>query len=175
MQARAFSTNRPHPSITSPARSRLTTTWPLQPGPLATSVGGYCNQPSSVSGGEAEGSWYVGMANSVHPPEASLASSVPPPSSRERRSSGTTLNYNHICCQYSTGHAPARLPSCRPAVDLQRATPHEGRVLEIDANHPTSPALAAYRTNLPFPSLQTLFCHGGRKQVSIRFCLVHVF
>ena len=72
--------------LVSPTRrvSRLTTTWPLQPGPLATSVGEYCNQPSSVSGGEAEGHGTWAMANSVHPPEASRAYSVHPPPTRAR-------------------------------------------------------------------------------------------
>jgi hypothetical protein len=60
MQARTSITNRPHPGITHPARSKLKTTWPPQPGPLASPVGVYCNKPSFVSGGEAEGLWYVG-------------------------------------------------------------------------------------------------------------------
>ena len=122
MQARTFTTNRPHPGITHPARSRLTTTWPLQPGPLATSVGEYCNQPSFVSGGEAEGPWYVGDGQLCSSSRGKSCFFVPSPNTR-KRSSGATLLYNHTCCQYSKGHAPARLPSCRPAVDLQRATP----------------------------------------------------
>ena len=151
MQARTFTTNRPHAGITHPARSKLTTTWPLQPGPLATSLGEYCNQPSFVSGGEAEdcGMWV--MANSVHPLEASRASSVSPFNTR-KISSGAILFYHHIYCQYSKGQAPARPPSCRPAVDLQRATPP----CAGNRRQPSHLAylLRPYRRNLPFQAFK---------------------
>ena len=67
-----------------------------------------------------------------------------------------------------------RPPAFRPAVLQSTCRELHHRVLEIDANHPTSPAFCGLSQESTFPSLQTLFCHGGRKQVSIRPCLVHV-
>ena len=142
MQARTSSTNRPHPGITHPARSKLKTTWPLQPGPLATSVGEYCNQPSFVSGGEAEGPWYVGdgqLCSSSRGKSCFFCSSPQHPKEDHRLVPPSSI-IAFAASTVSKGHAPARLPSCRPAVELQRES-YTTRVLEIDANHPTSPAL----------------------------------
>jgi hypothetical protein len=121
MQAQTSNTNRPHPGITHPARSRLTTTWPLQPEPLASSVGVYCNKPSSVSGGEAEDSWYVGDGQLCSSSKGKSCffcfSSV-----TRRKIIWCYLRLQYLLPSLLEGHAPSRLPSCRPVVDLQRAT-----------------------------------------------------
>ena len=172
MQARTFTTNRPHAGITHPARSRLTTTWPLQPGPLATSVGEYCNQPSFVSGGEAEGPWYVGDGQLC---SSSRGKSCFFRSSPQTRARDRLVLPSSIITLAASILKATRPPAFRPAVLQSTCRELHHRVLEIDANHPTSPAFCGLSQESTFPSLQTLFCHGGRKQVSIRSCLVHVF
>ena len=142
MQARTSITNRSHPGITHPARSRLTTSWPPQPGPSAVSAAAYCNQPSFVSGGEAEGPWYVGdgqLCSSSRGKSCFFCSS-PQHAEEDHRLVPPSSIITFAASTISKGHEPARLPSCRPAVELQRES-YTTRVLEIDANHPTSPAL----------------------------------
>lgn len=112
--------------LVSPTRrvSRLTTTWPLQPGPLATSVGEYCNQPSFVSGGEAEGPWYVGDGQlcSSSRGKSCFFRSSPPTRARDR----LVLPSSIIIFAASILKA-TRPPAFRPAVlqstCRERATP----------------------------------------------------
>lgn len=80
-----------------------------------------------------------GRRPTLHPAKASLTSSVAP-SACEKRSSETLVLVDPIDLTYFildlNGHAPLGL--CL-AGDLQRAT-YTRRELEIDADHPTSPA-----------------------------------
>ena len=125
MQARAFSTNRPHPGITHPARSRLTTTWPLQPGPLATSVGEYCNQPSFVSGGEAEGPWYVGdgqLCSSSRGKSCFFCFSLHHHAKEDRLVLPSTIIISAASIQQAT-RPPAFRPAVLQSTCRERATP----------------------------------------------------
>ena len=157
MQARTFTTNRPHAGITHPARSRLTTTWPLQPGPLATSVGEYCNQPSFVSGGEAEGSWYVGDGQpcSSARGKSCFFRSSPPTRERDRLvlpSSIITLAASILKATRPPAFRPAVLQStCReratpPCAGNRRQPSHLARLLRpiagIYLSKPSNPVLS---------------------------------
>ena len=102
----------------------------------------------SVSSGEAEGRWYVVATDSFHPTQASLASFTVL-TARKRRSPGTRCAVCPNSLRLSS--TATRLPTSALQTSLHSYT---RRALEIDANHPTRPPSAAYRSNLlPNPIL----------------------
>ena len=137
--------------LVSPTRrvSRLTTTWPLQPGPLATSVGEYCNQPSFVSGGEAEGPWYVGDGQLC---SSSRGKSCFFRSSPQTRARDRLVLPSSIIIFAASILKATRPPAFRPAVLQSTCRERELHhlVLEIDANHPTSPVFCGLSQELTF-------------------------
>jgi hypothetical protein len=104
--------------------------------------------------------------DSSHPTQASLASFTVP-TARKRRSFGTQVCYlSQFTPAVLDCHAPAHFcPADKPA-ELHQTSSRNRR----------QPQLARLLRPIAATYFQTLFWHGGRKQVStsIRSCLVHV-